>query len=78
MEFTKQQKLAIAEFVFAFFNDTLIKSEADNLIKVFQEHHVPEAFVANLETEDCIKLVMDNTTPSIVQKIMKEYFSGKL
>ena len=51
---TDKQQYDIAEFIFAHESDTLIKPEAEALIRVFQEHHVPESFVANLSIEDCI------------------------
>lgn len=78
MEFTQKQKLAIAEFLHAYETDTLIKPEAEKLISVFQEHSVPEAYVANLEIDDCCDLIINNTTADERSEIMALYYSGKL
>lgn len=77
-DLTTEQQCSIAEFIFAYLGDTIIKSEAIDLIEVFQEHHVPEAFVANLSIEDTIDLLMDNTSIEMRDEIMKKYYSGKL
>jgi hypothetical protein len=82
--FTDKQQYVIAEFihrlwrVFAHESDTLIKPEAEALIKVFQEHHVPEAFVANLTISDCIDLLVSNTSLEVRDEIMGKYYSGNL
>lgn len=78
MNFTQKQKLDIAEFIFGYESDTLIKPDAERLIKVFQEHSVPEAYVANLSTDDCLDLLIKNTTTAERVGIMSEYYSGKL
>jgi hypothetical protein len=78
MEFTKEQQSVIAEFIFAYETDTLIKSEAKGLIKVFQEHSIPEAYVANLSIEDCLELLVDNTTVDQRGELMTKYYSGNL
>jgi hypothetical protein len=76
--FTERHQYDIAEFIFAYESDTLIKSEAESLIKVFQDHRVPEAFVANLEIKDCMDLLMSNTSLETRDEIMKKYYSGAL
>ena len=78
MEFTDKQKLDIAEFIFGNNSGTLIKREAESLIKVFQDHRVAEAFVANLDIDDCIDLLLNNTTLEERDLIMQSYYSGKL
>jgi hypothetical protein len=78
MKFTKQQQYIIAEFIFAHETDTLIKPEAQALIEVFQEHSVPEAYVANLSIEDCVDLLVKNTTSEERSTIMADYYSGNL
>lgn len=78
MEFTKKQELAIAEFIFSYETDVLITSDAQNLINVFQEHHVPEAYVANISIEDCMQLIKDNISVEQTDEILKKYLSGKL
>lgn len=75
---TDKQQYDIAEFIFAHESDTLIKPEAEALIRVFQEHHVPESFVANLSIEDCIDLLASNTSLEIRDEIMKKYYRGAL
>lgn len=74
--FTDKQQYDIAEFIFAYESDTLIKPEAEALIRVFQEHHVPEAFVANLSIEDTIGLLASNTSLETRDVIMGKYYSG--
>jgi hypothetical protein len=76
--FTDKQQYVIAEFIFAHESDTLIKPEAEALIKVFQEHHVPEAFVANLTISDCIDLLVSNISLEVRDEIMGKYYSGNL
>ena len=78
MILTDKQKLAIAEFAHAYETDTLIKPEAEALIKVFQEHGVPEAFVANVDIDDCLELLFENTTVEERDLIMQSYYSGSL
>ena len=78
MEFTKEQEFIIAEFIFAYQSDTLIKSEAKELINVFQEHSVPEAYVANLSVTDCIYLLINNTSQEQRDTLMDKYYSGNL
>jgi hypothetical protein len=77
-KFNKEQQIAIAEYIFADLTDTLIKPEAEAVIKVFQEHHIPEAFVSNVSIEDVEKLIMDNTTNETRLEIYEDYTSGKL
>jgi hypothetical protein len=77
-DLTNKQQLVIAEFIFAFRSDTLIKSEAEDLIEVFKEHHVPEAYVANLSIEDTIDLLTNNMSPDTAEEILKKYFRGEL
>jgi hypothetical protein len=74
--FTDKQQYDIAEFIFAHESDTLIKPEAEALIRVFQEHRVPEAFVANLAIKDCIDLLGSNTSLETRDSIMEKYYSG--
>ena len=57
---------------------TLIKPEAEDLIRVFQDHHVPEAFVANLNINDTVDLLVKNTSHETRENIMHKYYSGKL
>lgn len=76
--FTDKQQYDIAEFIFAHETDTLIKPEAEALIRVFQEHHIPEAFVANLSIEDTIGLLASNTSIETRDVIMEKYYSGTL
>ena len=76
--FTDNQQYIIAEFIFSYESDTLIKPEAEALIKVFQEHHVPEAFVANLTISDCVDLLVSNTSLEVRDVIMGKYYSGSL
>jgi len=78
MKLTDKQKLAIAEFAHAYETDTLIKPEAEALIKVFQEHGIPEAFVANVDIDDCLELLMANTTIEERTELMQLYYSGSL
>lgn len=77
-EFTTQQKIAIAEYIYADMTDTLIKSEGEAVIKAMQEHHIPEAFVTNLETNDIEALILNNTTNETRTEIFNAYVSGKL
>lgn len=77
-EFTNKEQLEIAEFIFAYQSGTLIKPEAEDLIRVFQDHHVPEAFVANLNIDDTVDLLVKNTSHETREDIMHKYYSGKL
>lgn len=76
--FTDKQQYDIAEFIFAHETGTLIKPEAEALIRVFQEHHIPEAFVANLTIEDTINLLSSNTSLETRDSIMEKYYRGSL
>jgi hypothetical protein len=78
MEFTDKQKLVIAEFAHAYETDTLIKSEAEDLIKVFQEHNISKAFTTNVDINDCLELLFENTTLEERDLIMQSYYSGSL
>ena len=74
--FTDKQQYDIAEFIFAHETGTLIKPEAEALIKVFEDHLVAEAFVTDLSIEDCVDLLMSNTTEETRNIIMRKYYSG--
>lgn len=75
---TEKQQYDIAEFIFGHKSGTLIKPEAEALIKVFEDHHVAEAFVANLSIGDCVDLLMSNTSEETRDIIMQKYYSGVL
>ena len=75
---TENQQYDIAEFIFGHQSGTLIKPEAEALIKVFEDHRVTEAFVANLSIEDCLGLLMSNTSKETRDIIMRKYYSGAL
>lgn len=76
--FTTKQQYDIAEFIFAHQTDTLIKSEAESLIQVFKDHHIIDAFVTNLEVDDCLDLLMKNTSLETRDAIMQKYYKGDL
>lgn len=77
-EFTDKQKEAIAEYIFADMTGTIIKSEAEAVIQVFQQHHIAESFVSNLSYEDVSTLILDNTTNETRMEVYNLYTSGKL
>lgn len=75
---TDEQQLSLAEFAYSLASDILIKSDGEKVITVFQEHSVPEAFVANLEIDDICDLIEKNISTETLEIIMGKYYSGKL
>lgn len=88
-ELSNEQKLAIAEFTFANISGTLIKSEAIDLLKVLRETNMitdEEAaqFIDDVQdnaagvTEKLVEILKKNIPDNQGEKIMSDFYSGKL
>lgn len=78
-DFTNKQQEVIAEFIHAYQTDTLIKSEGEALLKVFQDHKVVLSDSnSDLSIDDYLKLILLNIDLDTIDEIMKKYYKGEL
>jgi len=77
MELTNKEKLVIAEFVFAYETDTLIKSECESVIELFKNKGVDTSRV-DLEVYSILNLIRKNIGSAEISGIVNDYLNGKL
>lgn len=86
MNFNQKERTAIAEFIHAYQTDTLIKSEALDLIEVLEDHElISETDYlqdrVNEQSEgiadDLLDLITRNLPYGILESIMDEYYGKK-
>ena len=85
-DFNQEQRTTIAEFVYSFDNDILIKADALKLVDVFiekelieQDHAVDlrEKILNNhLVLDELIEILFTSVEEEEGKKIMKEYFGN--
>lgn len=75
---SQSDKLKIAEFIFAFESDTLIKSEGQDVLDLFKAHHVSAAEKTELEAYSIMILIKSEIEQDARHRIMREYFGGTL
>lgn len=77
-DLSQKDKLAIAEYIYSQESGVLIKSDAEEVIKVFKSHNVKEAQTVELEEFAILFLIKNNISREDRNIIMSEYYSGKL
>ena len=78
-DFTNKQQEVIAEFIHAYQTHTLIKSEGEALLKVFQDHNVVLSDSnSDLSIHEYLKLILLNIDLDTIDEIMKKYYKGEL
>lgn len=78
MDLTKKEKYIIAEFLYSYGSDILIKSDAENVIEMFKKRGVKQAFKIEVEATATIILIRANLNICDRDEIMKDYYTGKL
>lgn len=83
INFTEKERTVIAEYIHAYYTDTLILSEAYDLIEALNNHKLIdnyEKLVNDVKTkkngiaEKLIHILNSNITPTQRNEIMKYYF----
>lgn len=84
-DFTKEQRTTIAEFVYSYDQDILIKNDALNLVDLFvQKNMVDERHASELKRqinqhefvlEELIEILFTSVEEDDGKKIMNEYFN---
>jgi hypothetical protein len=77
MELTNKEKLVIAEFVYAYETDTLIKSEGESVIELFKNKGVDTSNV-ELEVYSILRVIRENIGFAEISVIVNDYLKGKL
>jgi hypothetical protein len=77
-DLSQKDKLAIAEYLYSQESGVLIKSDAEEVIKVFKSHNIKEAETVELEEFAILFLIKNNISREDRNIIMNEYYSGKL
>lgn len=75
---TNSDKYHIAEFIFSYEADVLIKSDAEKVIEVFKRHEVEKAASVPLEANAIAMLIKSEISEADREIIMAEYYSGDL
>lgn len=85
-DFTKEERYIIAEYVYSYLSDILIKTDALKLIDVLVNHSLiskeEEALLRDFKDlgkgftfiEDLVNILDTKTTPECGKKIMDEYY----
>ena len=85
IDFTKEERNDIAEFVYSEKADILIKSDAINLINVLHRHNIikqPKYYIDSINNqkegivEELIKVLHSSITIDQMNATMKEYYGG--
>lgn len=85
--FSKEDKLAIAEYIFSYHSDVLIKSDAYNLINLFEKYKIEPQRIRDMRirvaqgeaiSDYLYRTIEENISKEILEDIMDEYQSGKL
>lgn len=74
-ELSKKDKLAIAEYIYSQQTGVLIKSDAENVIKVLKAHNVKEAETVSVEEYAVLNLINSSISSDDINIIIKEYYS---
>lgn len=77
-DLSKDDKYKIAEFIFAWESDTIIRSEAEDVIAVFKSHSVELANRVKVEAFPVLNMIRLSLEPFDRGIIMKDYYAGKL
>jgi hypothetical protein len=77
-DLSQKDKLTIAEYIYSQRSGVLIKNDAIKVIEVFKKHKVKEADTVKMEEFSILFLISKNIAQEDRNKIMEEYYSGKL
>lgn len=75
---SQNDKYVIAEFIYSYMGDILIKSDAEAVIEVMKGHEVEEAHNCPIEAQGVFDLIENNISEDTAKQIMNDYFSGQL
>ena len=75
---SKKDKYALAEYIYSYESDILIKSDAEAVLKVLANHGVEKAVGHELEAHSIMHLIKGAIEREDRTEIMNEYYSGKL
>lgn len=78
LELTKSEKNDIAEFIFSYKSDILIKSDAEKVIELFKNKGVPGAEGLELYADEVSEFINKTLSSEEIESIMKAYYSGGL
>jgi hypothetical protein len=87
LELSNKDKYIIAEYVYSWQSDILIKSDAERLIDVFDKHELiknKKSWLKDVEDQSdniAVKLMLvleNNISDDVGNKIMDDYRAGKL
>lgn len=77
-DLSQKDKLSIAEYLYSQQTGVLIKSDAEEVVKVFKAHKIKAAETVEIEEFAILLLIKNNIDFADRQAIMNEYYSGKL
>lgn len=86
IDFTKQDCNAIAEYIYSFRQEILIKQDALNLIEVLEKHKLivnPKKWISDIENKNPVAdrlfmLIYTVIPQDYIQVIMEHYYNGNL
>ena len=75
---SKTDKYALAEYMYSYDSDILIKSDAEAVLNVLANHGIEKAVGHELEAHSIMYLIKGAIERADREQIMNEYYSGKL
>lgn len=77
-DITYTQQFIIAEFLYSYDADILIKSDVEKLIEVFEQLEIPSLKSTKLDPTPYFNHVVLHINQEDISQIMQLYFSGQL
>ncbi len=78
MKLTDKEKMIIAEFIFSYETDVLIKTDAIAVIQLLEKKEIEGADELTMDAAKIKAAVIKAVTQKEVTSIMADYYSGKL
>jgi hypothetical protein len=75
---SEKDKYHIAEFLYSYETEVLIKSDGEAVINLFKKHGVERAKTTKLEIIPILTLIKMEIDYDARKQIMSDYFAGKL
>lgn len=77
-QLSKKDKSDIAEYIYSYETDILIKSDGESVIKMFKKHGVKEADETPLEAHAIMFLIKAHIERADRTAIMEDYYKGRI
>ena len=75
---SENDKYVIAEFLFSYESDVLIKSDAQAVVDMFKKHGATKYFKGEMNATSILMMIKMEIDPFDRKEIMEAYYSGNL